>query len=408
MGHPTLYNRQYSAQNLVQSTYSKSVDEEQLTKFTNRIAYSYTSIEGEKFDAFRLFLSSNYHDIPKQFGAITGTFVHGADLYIHTERALWRSFYNTLATQATSVGDIVLGSGGAFPRPSVPIITLDGGYAGCKDISASIGTPNGRYFYDHLNYKLFRLSDGLQEISNPAIFNLLREKLYNADVVLGYDYGRKRLLLSSKTLTLSYKPELSSFDSRHSYNFKFSANIDGADYIINDSRIERFNETIRGKVFNITSDSTIKVASIVSLDISKRYTSAQIILDSIKPTTKEYLPFEFFDKFRVYSKERNTGLTNFRVIKDYTEDFESIGESFVYKANNKFRFDIPQDLVADINVPIMNVTNLKSYSGFSDEDRMFLPDMIDNHVVFDLVIDNRNQRIIKLKSFIVNFDQNIT
>jgi hypothetical protein len=133
-----------------------------------------------------------------------------------------------------------------------------------------------------------------------------------------------------------------------------------------------------------------------------------MILDSLKPSTGAYLPFEFFDKFRVYSKERNTGLTAFRVIKDYTEDFETIGESFVYKANNKFRFDIPQDLVDDINKPILDVTNLKSYIGFTNEDRLFLPDMVDNHVVFDLVIDNRNQRIIKLKSFIVNFDQNIT
>lgn len=408
LGHPTLYNRQYSAQNTVQNTYSKSVDEEQVTGFTNRVAYSYTSIEGERFDAFRLFLSSNYHDISKQFGKITGLFVQGSDLYIHTERALWRSFYNTLAIQATSVGDTVLGNGGAFPRPSVPIMTVEGGYAGCKDISASIGTPNGRYFYDHINCKLFRLAEGLQEVSNPAIFDLLRSTLHNADVVLGYDYGRKRLLLSNPQLTLSYKPELSSFDGRHSYSFDHFISRGLNDYLIKDKVIHNYDTTVVGKVFNVTNNAKVTIASIVSLDLSKRYTSGYMILDSINPATKEYLPFEFFDTLQVYSKERNTGVNTFKVIKEYTEDLETLGNIFVYKANNKFRFNIPQDIVNDINRNIKDPSNLKTYNTFSSEDRIFLSDMIDNHVVFELVIDNTTQRIIKLKSFVVNFDQNIT
>lgn len=406
MGHSELYNKHYSAQNLFKRNYTKAVDEERIAKFENRIIYSATSIEGERFDAFRLFLPGNYHDIPKQYGKITGIFIQGNDLFIHSERSLWRAFYNNLATQATSEGDIVLGNGGAFPRPSIPMITNAGGYAGCLDIRSSIGTPMGRYFYDGNNAKFYHLGEGLQEVSNSHMFNFLRENAHRDLMVLGYDTGRKRILMSGTNITLSYKPELNSFDGLHLYKFDRFISRDLKDYIIREHRMHIFDKSVTGTYFDTVYPSSFRIHSVVHPSVSKRYVSGTLVLTSTDPQTKRHLPFAVPDKFKAYSYERNTGLNDLVLMED--TDLEELGTVHIFKANNKFRFAFPPDVVYDINEDIHDEENLMLHSKYSAEDKMFLPDLIDNHMVFEFIIDNNTQRLMKINSFIVNFDVNIT
>ena len=408
-GHSELYNKQYSAQNTLKTTYSRGIDEERIYRFDNRIAYSATSIEGEKFDAYTLFLPGNIHDIPKQFGNISSMFVQGSELYIHTERSLWRSFYNTLATQATSEGDIVLGSGGAFPRPSVPIVTINGGYAGCLNSDASVSTPVGHVFFDANSGKLFMLNEGLMEISNPAIFNLLRKQAYKQKATIAYDSGRKRLILHTDNVTISYRPDLNSFDSRHNYRAKFTTSRNTSDYLIDRNSIYKYDDSKVGEYLGSRYNSFVKLHSVVNPNISKRYTSIAVVTMTKNPQTGLHLPFGFFDTFKAYSMERNTGHNSLRMITEYTEDLETLGSIFVYKANNKFRFAIPPDIVYDIHKNIHDATNLVTHSTYLDEDKVLLPDMIDNHLVLELTIDNINsQKLLKVNSFIINFDENIT
>jgi hypothetical protein len=406
-GHCEQYNKQYSAQNTIQKNYSKGINEFVTGAFDNRIVYSQTVIEGEQFDAFTSFLVNNYHDIPKQYGSITGLFAQGNDLYVHTQKALWRAFYNTLTTQATSVGEIVLGNSKGFARPSVPVVALSGGYAGCKDISASIASPMGRYFYDASKAKLYLLGEGLQEISNPAVFDLLRS-LGDSNTVLGYDFGRKRLLLSSNTLTLSFKPELQSFDSRHSYNFSHFISNRLKDYVISANKVHYFDKTKVGQYIGAyTQNSTLKTASVINPQLSKRYTGAEVVLTASTLDTLINDPWAFFSLLKMYSRERNTDTVIFKVNPDFGE-LETVGTILVSKANNKFRFGFAPDMVNDINSDIHLDTNLKTHSSFTDEDRLFLPDMIDNHMVFEFTVDNSKSRQVKIQTINVNFDQNIT
>ena len=141
--------------------------------------------------------------------------------------------------------------------------------------------------------------------------------------------------------------------------------------------------------------------------LSKRYVSAEVVLTSQDPVTKVNSPWTFFQKLKMYSRERNTGNTTFKVNPEFGE-VESFGEILVSKANNKFRFGFAPDIVEDINVDIQDPYNLKSHSRFSDSDRIFLPDMVDNHVILEFTIDNNKQKEIKIQSLIINFDQNVT
>jgi len=413
LGHSILYNKQYSAQNNLQMNVTKSIDSEVISKFENRAAYSAISIEGERFDAYTLFLASNIHDIPKQFGTITSMFTQGNELYFHTTRSLWRSFYNTLATQATSEGDIVLGNGGAFPRPSVPIITVNGGYAGCLNKEASVSTPIGHVFFDANSSKIFILGEGLVEISNPAIFTLLRELAHkDSEAAIGYDTGRKRLILSTIGCTVSHRPDLSSFDSRHSYTFNNMISRNTSDYLIKGGLLHKFDTNKVGDVLGVRSNSMVKLHSVVHPSLSKRYNSVEAVLSSMHPFTKLHLPFEFFETFKAYSHERHTGDNIFRMMskeEDFSFDLEQLGVIFVYRANSKFRFAVPPDIVHDINVRNIDPVNWITHPRFTDEDRVFLPNMVDNHMVFELGIDNiYKQKHMKINSFIVNFEQNIT
>jgi hypothetical protein len=97
----------------------------------------------------------------------------------------------------------------------------------------------------------------------------------------------------------------------------------------------------------------------------------------------------------------------FKVNPDFGE-LETVGTILVSKANNKFRFGFAPDMVNDISSDIHLDTNLKTHSSFTDEDRLFLPDMIDNHMVFEFTVDNSKSRQVKIQTINVNFDQNIT
>lgn len=409
-GNSELYNKQYSAQNSLKLNYTGASDFEQILNFPNRIVYSDTSIEGEKFDAFKLFLPGNYHDIPKQFGSITGLFTMGTELFVHTERCLWRSFYNSLATQATSEGDIVMGNGGAFPRPSVPIVSLQGGYAGCKDISASVGTPGGRYFIDAYSSKMFMLGgeSGLAEVTNPAVFNRFRDRAYGKDFVLGYDKGRKRILASSDTYTISYSPELSSFSSEHSYNFKHFISRDTKDFMVGLNTLEFIDDKVVGKYFNVVYNSYILFPVTGNPLQSKRFTSMHVNSNSFDPQSLRHKPFKFYDRLEAYSYERHVGSNHLSVIENFLEEFESLGQVFVHKVNNTFRLGIPPDIVYDINSDVHDPQNWVTAPGFTDDDRILLPDFIDNHIVIKLTQLNSDPRIMKTNSIIVNFEQNIT
>jgi hypothetical protein len=239
------------------------------------------------------------------------------------------------------------------------------------------------------------------------VFKLLRDTIGAGDVTLGYDYGRKRVLLSSSTNTLSFKPELQSFDSRHNYSFSHFISRGLKDYIVEGSNIHHFDDTTVGRFFGQVYDSFIKVASVVSPSISKRYVSAEVVLTAQTPTTKVNSPWSFFKTLKMYSRERNTGVTTFKVNPAFGE-LEQFGEILVSKANNKFRFGFAPDIVDDINVDIQSEYNLKSHPRFTDSEKIFLPDMVDNHVVLEFTIDNNQQKEIKIQSLIINFDQNIT
>lgn len=193
------YNKQYSALNNIKVTIAMPSFFKDVTNYPNRSIYSNKSFESEVIDQYRIFPAINFHDIPKDRGPITDTFVFNNTFFHHTEYGLWQSFVNPNTTQATSQGEITLGNAGVFKIPSKLILDIKGGYMGTLDKSGT-NTPFGRVFLDHHQGKIFLFTgEAPVEISDLGLFSFFREFVNTNDrYAMGYDWANKRLLISSE------------------------------------------------------------------------------------------------------------------------------------------------------------------------------------------------------------------
>ncbi len=397
-GHSTGYNAQYSAQSLLQPMFSKELGQEVISEFGNRSVYSAQSIEGERFDAFRLFLPNDYHDIPKQYGKITGSFVHNGELHFHTEQALWKSFFNSLVTQSSSAGEIVLGTGGAFPRPSIPLMTVEGGYAGCLNNRASVGTPNGRYFIDSSKGKLFHYTDGIREISNPLLFDEFR-KFVNNETILGYDYTKKRLTVSNiNDKTLTFSPELQSFDGYQSYVADTIISFQKRTLIANGNSIAVLHEGDPCNFFGVVTNAQLGFSVKHSEYTNLRF-SAFDISSLTKTIDGHVVPFDTVDMIRFYTQSRSTGWNNVNIDPDGFDFFPELGTVLVHRVNDVYRGTIPPDVVYDITRDINDPTNHVTDGRFTDDDRLFIPEMTGNYMIVELEFKPEVGKFVRINSF---------
>jgi hypothetical protein len=191
------YNKQYSVLNNVKVNVAQPLFFNDVNAYPNRSIYSNQSFESELVDQYRIFPALNFHDIPKDRGVITDTFVFNNNFFHHTEYGLWQSYFNPNTIQSTTQGDVVLGNAGIFRIPSKLIVDIKGGYMGTLDKSGT-NTPFGRVFLDHHQGKVFLFAgDSPLEISDLGLFPFFREFVNTTDkYAIGYDWANKRLLIS--------------------------------------------------------------------------------------------------------------------------------------------------------------------------------------------------------------------
>jgi hypothetical protein len=328
-GHATAYNKQYSFENTLKKFYSKSqFTEEEVTRFENRAIYSEQSVEGEQFDAYRLFLPNNYHDIPKNKGVISNIFIHQNDLYIHTSQSLWKSSFNERVTQISSAGEVVLGNGGAFSRPSIEMFPHAGGYAGSIDSLATISTPYGTFFIDRLQGKIFLLGSSFEEVSN-GIRKDLRDMLNYANTsIAGFDYLNDRLLIGVGNDTLSYYPKLKSFTSYHSYAIGCITSVNQKTFV-SLGTLEELNQGNYNFFFGGEEDYYFGFVSNPNPLATKTFDSIVINSNTVLNN------LEVSDELKSITKE---------LVENDEWEFEPTEyQSRITKQNNEYRVSIPLD-----------------------------------------------------------------
>ena len=377
-GYPSLYNKQYSAQSNIKPypvtsyediTYSPS--------YNNRILYSSISVEGEKIDAYQLFMPNDYYDVPRTYGDLTNIFISQGELYSSTAQVIWKLFFNTMATQITNVGEVVLGTGGAFNRPAIPLATIEGGHGGVTHWTHLVSVLAGVIFVDKLSGMLFMLSGGqLQELTHSMDDNfkfyvqaLSTDYLTNPmeDIKLGNDVIRNRVIIRVGLLVISYSLNKREFESRFSYTPRYMFSHGSRLY----SQDIDTTATLYPGIFRVgigkdcvfhgePAAAYITVIVNPAKDQSKLFSTFAIIankykdielLSSIKESgglgyQDNIVPFEHFDKYEIWNRERYTGVVDIRN-KTNMMDNAGVLEVLSDKIKDSYRMVVLGDIVID-------------------------------------------------------------
>jgi hypothetical protein len=348
LGHSRGYNKQYSFENSIVQFFPRQLAEEQVSNFSNRSIYSEQSIEGEQLDAYRIFLPNNYHDIPKHKGEITNTFVHNGTFYHHTSGSLWQSFFNEKVTQASSIGEVYLGTGGVFTRPSIEVFAIDGGYAGTQGFWG-VSTPFGYYFVDARQKKIFNLGKGLEDISEQGMSNFfdLMEETHDFNLVFDYEHNRL-LITSNQDWTLSYQMDLKSWSSFHSYIPYFMISRGKSVYMAKDLELHSLNKGEYGMYFGEYQPLQLEYIVNVSADATKSFDNVVVHSSTYD---MEDIPklYESFTDLKVYNEDKDTSPLTIKIPLNFEEEWEPLGinEVLMKRKDNEFRLATPVDLLAN-------------------------------------------------------------
>lgn len=345
------YNNQYDFENSLQLFYSKSDIVSTINNhYKTRTIWSDQSILGELRDRYRDIHPNDFYDIPFNTGEIWNSFVFNNTLYLHTPKTLWKTFFNAIEQQASTAGQVTLGTGGVFPAnlPPQQVITQQGGYAGTISQWAGCNTPFGYIFPDSLQGKLFLLGgdSGLEEISMGGLIRYTNNNLSVLDnlytgymdnpfksnsygLLSVYDFELKRWILvkqhPTNPLALSFDPMTKQFICNHDYSPNVLIARDnrlfGTINTESNTKLYEFNKGSYGNFFGTTypSSITIVVNSGIGNSNGKSYNIdnfSQKVFDNIilsansESSTKIQGYRSVGDTLEVYNERQHTGVTS--------------------------------------------------------------------------------------------------
>lgn len=410
-GYAKEYNTQYSTQpTLKPYAITPKEDTERRSALVNRIIFSATAVQGEKADAYQIFLPNNFYDVPQEYGELTDVYTN-MELYASTAQVQWKLFYNTLVSQATSVGEVVLGTGGAFNRPGVPMTTVDGGYGGNTHWRHAINTVFGRVFIDKRQGKLFIMTSNLAEFSSNLDdrFRIDLQAMNDALIFVGSEPLRERVLFNFSGSVLSYNLQHKAFVSYHSYTprwfFTHGPHMysNQTDQSKGETGIFKHSLGFAGTYYGVRYESSITLAANAGNSISKLFRNIELITER---TTEKgaNIPNYTFTGMEVWNDERYSGLNT---ITRKTNAFQTTAplELLSSKVKDCFRLFIPRDIVIDPESDIFALNNHSQHQGDTILTK-WLPRMRGTYIEIKLITDNV-QGPLFLHEATVDGDENI-
>ena len=410
-GQSSGYNIEYSFGNIPKKYFTKPFGLIPIKKHPTRTIYSQQSLEGEQSDKYRQFLANDYQDLPKNKGSITNMFEFNKTLYLHTDRSLFKTFFNQ--SQFTPIGDqeVFIGTGKIFGNPPVEIYPLKGGYAGTQHKWACTLSPFGYLFPDYNQGKVFLFTDSIEEISSVGMFSWFRDNMkipsinslnpnyFNnpanplaAGLTGYYDSKHRRFVLGIKRSpfdikeltytentdrfdTLSFSLLSKTWTSFHNYFPSISVALDNKNFASNNNPIENayysleggrygfyFNSQVDPYKFDVTFVINDKVA------YSKVFDVQNVVADFYLNNVKNH--YEFFNSYQHYNDYQNSG-----EIATLVRDKRLIGvaDEFAYNVqmyNNQYQLKLPLSATVDnfvnlgdpnnVNIQMENKARLRS------------------------------------------------
>ncbi|HEC44441.1 hypothetical protein LCGC14_0984250 [marine sediment metagenome] len=410
-GYASQYNNQYSAQpNIKPYAVTPKEDTERKASLVNRIIYSAAAVQGEKTDAYQIFLPNNFYDVPQEYGELTDIYVFN-ELFASTNQVQWQLYFNTLAAQLSTVGELVLGTGGAFNRPATPMITVDGGYGGTSHWLHAINTIFGRIFVDRLQGKFFSLNKQLEYFSGDLndLDRIDIQQLTNDDILIGSEPLRERVFIKVGDIMWSYNMERKVFVSQHTYkprwmfshgSFMYSNQLDAGEGNVG---MFKHSKGISGEFYGVVHPASITIVLNAGKARSKHLKTIEILSERVTEAGLN-LPFDTFNQIAVFNKERYTGLLD---ITPKTNAFQIPlpMEVLAAKVKDSFRMVVSRDIVIDPKVDIFALSNHAQLRGDTVLTK-WLPKIRGTYIEIKLITDN-SQGPIFLFDVLVSLSENI-
>ena len=180
------YNDDYNALNDVGHTAPLPLQVAQPSNFPTRVIRSTKSDDTTLIDAFRVFLVTDFKDLPKNRGDLWKISVFNNLLYLHMQDTL----YKTQGKQTMQLGDgseAFVGSGNIFAQDPVELVQTESGHGGLQSQWSTCVTKYGYFYVDQKNRRVFMATDSITDI---GILGL--EKWFSTNLAYELEYFGKR------------------------------------------------------------------------------------------------------------------------------------------------------------------------------------------------------------------------
>ena len=434
------YNTQYSYENNVVESFLPGSTNVTFSEFENRTIYSEKAAEDDTLDAYRSFLVKDFYDLPSEKGPIWDTFVEYNTLFMHTPKALWKTFAETQATiKGGNIADAVLGTSSLFARPAQEVLETEGGYGGSISQFGGAHTQLGYIFVDVLQGKIFLLGvtktggTVLNELSKAGIstemhknlpLGIIKDTAGNTDlsnitstkanlidnpylgigITSGYDYKLSRYIIvkfpvtdQSPGFTLSYSKDVGKWFNYHSYKpnviIPYNNRLFFVDNKSTNSSFHEMNIGPKGSYFG-----TVYNSELTYVIAAKGQTCIfnNIVINSVSTdkTTGIKQRDDNFKEMTVYNQKVNTG--PYEMVPDNTFGITlTAGQVSIKHRNDEYRIAIPRDSVKNNSLNIFDPTNLDNTVKFREKIK-------GNYAIVNLKYDNTADL-----QFVINFIKNI-
>ena len=173
------YNDDYSVLNDYKYYFGHQTDwcDLCLHEHKNRVAWSQPSLNEDKNDAYRSFLSNDYKEIGLHSGEVTNMYPrNNRELYITTDQSLFKLHPSSQEIQ-TNQEVLYIGTGTFLSVPEVELARTDYGYAGNQGRFNMEVTEKGAFYIDQQAGKVFQIGDNLRLISDTGMHHWFKENL---------------------------------------------------------------------------------------------------------------------------------------------------------------------------------------------------------------------------------------
>ena len=211
-------NPTYSSENDIFSYTASPEIFNDVTEYSNRIAFSNVKINNSNIDGWRIVLPGSYADLDGNSGNLNKLIVYNDAMFYLQDTAFGVLSINPVSTvKDQDSNSIVLGIGKKVIQKHKNIST----YTGAKDNRHVVVGQSGIYWLDMNTKKAYHYNKkGMNPISDTK---LLKSYFNNLDInpsttCLGYDYINNEVLYSTGEETIVYNEFTSSFTSTYSFN----------------------------------------------------------------------------------------------------------------------------------------------------------------------------------------------